>query len=1029
MEISGKHAMTLNGGDFRAGAADGRVGTVLFDPDTLTINASVASHGANLAYTADSSIEVATGVTIDAKATAPLAAGATRSGDISLTAPTITLDAGSILDASATGQYGAGSITLTATQSNSAVQGLVTSGTAITLSGQLLATPSTTVTDTGGAITVTATSSAISSYSDNSTAMIVGSIGSALPGLTGFNAAYVAADATAAITVAGTAKISGGAVTLTATNTATASDPAIGLASPLGLGAGVVVGKLTSNANVAVQASAQITATGALDITASNAATLDVSAYSISAGQSALNIAVALSWAKIQSSATIASGAAISAGSLNLIATNTNSFSTVAEADAYGGGRAGVAFALADGLSTTATATNGANLGSVDAKIGAVTIEADSITTKNVTSAASQVGNSALVNLFIGDGAALAGVTTLFSGVPNIATKLGGDSGSSPKIGSAVALTLDQQHTAAASLDGGGGTAPTIISSGDVTVSGRVIDKGLRNNANSGIASGTGSATSPSASVAISAAVAYGDYTHTATALVGDGVQITAANIGVAATNSLPVDINWLPTDASYDGALGGFNFLKTHLNGSGGVVGTILTSYANAASSETGLVLAGAVNYLDVTDTTQAWVGKNAKLTSAATAATPAWSTALANGDALDFATAVTVQANASIDTIDVEGSPLNALAGPSNPGGVAVGALFGYTSYTSDTTAGIGAGATISVPTAGLTVEATSTDTVFALAVGAGIGAGTSLDGSLALVIMDEDTHASISNTATVSAASVAVKAAEDLSVWAVGGDLSASTGASAVGMTAGVVQATTDTQAFIGDNDADRPTGSGTATGVAAGSVTTPVLGVTAVTAGSLGSAAVAATAATSSDAPPDDAGGGGSPDAADDASGALSGFGAGIESDLNQLFASDPVGAAGAPATSKSFGIAVSGAAAVTLPTLSTKAFLDGATVVNANTTVQALNNTLLDAGAGSAALSAAVASNSQNSAAIGGVVAFQSSQNLTSASIHGGSTLSNLAGLQVLALSGGRRTAVAVAGAVSVSTSSNSTATA
>ncbi|MEX1660830.1 leukotoxin LktA family filamentous adhesin [Thioclava sp. 15-R06ZXC-3] len=125
VELSGKHA------EIGAVVLDllsdtGAGGTLLIDPIDVTITAgnSILNAGVNTSILADNSITIEAGGSIDTT----LSGGA--SGDITLTAPTISVAAGGLLNAQALGGGTAGTVTLNATQA--------TGGTAqITIAGEV----------------------------------------------------------------------------------------------------------------------------------------------------------------------------------------------------------------------------------------------------------------------------------------------------------------------------------------------------------------------------------------------------------------------------------------------------------------------------------------------------------------------------------------------------------------------------------------------------------------------------------------------------------------------------------------------------------------------------------------------------------------------------------------------------------------------------------------------------------------------------------------------------------------------------
>ncbi|MEQ1463762.1 hypothetical protein, partial [Salmonella enterica] len=82
------------------------------------------------------------------------------------------------------------------------------------------------------------------------------------------------------------------------------------------------------------------------------------------------------------------------------------------------------------------------------------------------------------------------------------------------------------------------GGAPSIYASGNVAVVSNLVDRGVRSNATS---SAITSDVTAGEGTAISAAVAWGNFTHNSNAYVGGGTLINAANIAVEANTAMPI--------------------------------------------------------------------------------------------------------------------------------------------------------------------------------------------------------------------------------------------------------------------------------------------------------------------------------------------------------------------------------------------------------------------------------------------------------------------------------------------------------
>ena len=450
-----------------------------------------------------------------------------------------------------------------------------------------------------------------------------------------------------------------------------------------------------------------------------------------------------------------------------------------------------------------------------------------------------------------------------------------------------------------------------------------------------------------------------------------------------------------------------------SHLNGNLGVGGNILTSYANAgADAGDTLGISGSLNNFIVHNNTTAWVATSANLNATCTVATcgsGAWSANLNTGtQAFDATLAVTASSyTASIDAAGNVGT-LGFLPGNTS-GGSSFGGSLNLVQISNNTIAGVAANATVS-STDNISVEAVTTDQFFGVAPTSGKAAGSlALNGITSMALLDNTTHASIGAGATVSAPTVNIYAAQDLSMLSIAGAVSLGAN-SAVGLAVAYLGATADTAAYIGDNGSDIRSGAFSTddpfsgTGGGTGSVRVDNLIISATTSGRITAASVAA--AISEPSVSSFATKAGAVTAA--ATGGTDGVVAGAAK-------------AGSTGSSTSgFSIDLAGSSSVSDVSLATSAYIKNAGTidkfttahaVNTNTIVQALNDTVLDNGSGSAAANMAGSAGS-NSAAVGGAIASATSNNATSAYIYG-TTLNNQNSVTVQALNGGSETVVAL----------------
>nr|WP_249153855.1 leukotoxin LktA family filamentous adhesin [Bradyrhizobium diazoefficiens] len=1009
-------------------APNGKAGTLLFDPIDLVIgdatqgdsgvtlsNSSIAnalaglSAGADYLVQADNSITLAAHAMIDARRLDGAGHSTGNANNVIIDAPNIDIKNGAQILAQTVNfggtNYADGNVTLRATASDIKLSGQATAATAITVDGKI----------TGGTVSITATSTAVSSFLDGSPVGALALVGSTLAGsLLGLNGGYVAASATATININSHADINGrGDVTISAHASETASDPAIAstlLGSLTPVAAGVVVGKIDGIATTNVASGATINAGGNLEIKALNDATIAVSALAASTSAQIVPT-VAYSKGSVTTIANVESGAHIAAGTvstsgstLKVRAINNNSFSTSATSVAAPGlgasGAVGGAFAISD-ITTSVTATLGASLGTDAANRmnGSVLVEATSDTTSNSTMASSIAGLPALIAAIERGLRAVTAPTSIIQDHMSSLVPLNFNF----KAAGALALASSTQSATAAIAQNPSGGAPSIYASGNVAVASNVIDRGVRSNAT---ASAITKDVVSGESTAISAAVAWGNFTHNSNAYVGSGTLINAANIAVDATTELPITNTWLKWD--------GLGATLSHLNGSFGVGGNILTSYANATADAGDTIgISGSLNHFVVNNNTTAWVAGSASLTATCTIAAcgSSWAAGMDNGDVHTYDATIQIAATTTTASIDAAGNvgTLGFLTGNTS-GGSSVGGALNLVQFNTNTIAGVSDRATLRAAD-DIAVNAITSDQFVAVAPSSGKAAGAlALNGITSLGFLNNTTHASISSQATVYAPTVGILAQQDLSVVTLAGAMSRNTsGGSAVGLAVAYLGANADTSAYIGDNHSDIRPGpfsandpfAGTSGG--SGAVNVDNLTISATTSGRITAAAVAASisepAASSFS------------DKAGAAGAGATGGTAGITTAVSKIGSSSG-------SSTDGFSIDLAGSSSVSDVSLGTSAYIRNTTVnkytttgtVVTNTIVQALNDTMLNNGSGSAALNLAGAS--AQGAAIGGAIAAAMSSNVTLAYIYG-TTVNNQSSLTVQALNGGSETVIAI----------------
>ena len=981
---------------------------------TIDGTGSITTFGGAVTLTAGNMITIASGGTVDTR----VANGA--SGAISFNAPTILVNGIVQSDASLTGATAAGNIMLTASNTTSG------STTTITINGSLLAAGSSTATAgnitlastsyqklnsgkassdaeilingtlTGGIISATSNSTAISSFTITTSAFEpIFAADAANP--TGLEAGWVAASATGKVTAGASANVTAsGSVTLSSQVTSTANDPAVDITLGSPVGAAVVVGQITGTSTTEVMSGAQFSVGGTLGVSATNNATLKPQTLTIAGLIGTQNQAAVASIsygsADISSSATIDSGAKITqaTGGVSVVAHNDNDFAIKASAYGFGPTQAGLTVAIGD-VSASSVARIGADLGTATNPIGAVSVEASNTTTENLTQASTTIGTSKLALTL----AAISLATDFYktapvtvTGASALAFSQAGQAPTGPtseaKVSGSTAV-MESNITSTASIDADSGqAAPKVYSSGAVSIVADMYDTGLSAFAISGVNSQAKDPTStdPQATTGLSVALAIGNYTHSATAYIGDGATVQGTNIGVGARTNIPLGV-WL-TDWSSAAAV--FDELLQTVS-----TNPLIGSGANSSSQSKDFAFSGAADFITYSNSTVAWVGSGATLIQTGAAAPTSWTTTLSNGSQIAWTGAIAIQAQSHVESLNIGGLlGISGGVGGQSADSDAVGGALNVASLSSTTIAGVANGAsltaaatsTASNPSVGVT--ATAQDLTINLAPLNGTGTGIAGTGLYTSVSIDNTTHASVSNLANITAPAVAIDASQQIQSYSISGSFASSSEAG-VGLSLAIAQVVTDTQAYVGDNHADISStiDPGASSSGFQGTIKTGALAVTAVT---YGTDVVGSIAAEQ------------------------------ISDDPNSVPASTPPKAAkllGGTPTQNTTQIGVAGSTSVIDHELTTHASLTGAKITQMDSgggvtvALNAENNVLLVSVSGAAAVLSATTTGNQKtfSAAIVGAIAVGLSDNDTEATI-ASSTLTNTNAVDVHAIAGG-----------------------
>lgn len=175
-----------------------------------------------------------------------------------------------------------------------------------------------------------------------------------------------------------------------------------------------------------------------------------------------------------------------------------------------------------------------------------------------------------------------------------------------------MALAMNTLNASAEVMPG-----TTIDASGNVAVVARTENHNTRNIS---VAKTKGK---DDVGVTISAAVGVGFYEHNASVVIGQGADITGANIGLLSESLQPLDVLW---DDQFDIRNRPAKLIKALKPPSFGLPQYVLTSYVSATSKAkdggddgTSVGLAGAVNWTQFKNNTSTWVAPEAKLTATA--------------------------------------------------------------------------------------------------------------------------------------------------------------------------------------------------------------------------------------------------------------------------------------------------------------------------------------------------------------------------------------------------------------------------
>jgi hypothetical protein len=1080
IEISGRKSVDIGRVSFDASSPQGKAGEAFIDPDDLTISDARVSAGTNFSAQADNSITVSGSITT----TNPDG----DSGNITLTAPNITLTSTGLLDASASAGYTAGDVTLTASKPANFWFPEAASNASINIDGVIKGKNISANVDARVNNGQTAFMTGLSLMTDLADIFLGG-----MP----INGAYIPATANASIDLGSSANLSAtGAVKLSSYAERKAIYTSNASSGNLPFAISVLVGNLTGTTSVNVGSGASISAGGAVDISAASKNITKLISNAVSGiskdpatglpeeSTSGSGVGVALTISMVDTATTIgvASGAHIGGTSISALARNENSSQTETNAIAFGANAAmGAALTVAINKNDVSTKVGGTLTASTgDVSLGAMNLfntQGNGLYNGHSTKAVTQVVKEENKLAFLSDAIGYVNDDgTIDKSGASKAAALGAlgliwEKYGATKSDKASTTTASPIKAAAAVVYDTATISSTVEVRPDAVISavnGHVV--ALANSthadlslmASSEAVSKMDDPASASSKLAVSAGLVVGAEKQNADVLIGNNAQITAQKIGLSATTEMPLNGIWTDKWAkisSITDTLATAKRLNDTFTGDG------FQSNVNAeASGDAAMAIAGAVMVVSSDARASAWVDHHATLV--ATAAVPAdtpWVVkpyddhpAYGVADVTDwsFGKSVNVLAGNDQQSVNVGGNGADLFGGvPSSTGKSAVGATFNWLEQTNSTIAGIGDFVTVTAPS--VAVNADTATWMLAVSPTAGSGGGMGLNGVGAMIWLENTTHASISKKAFVTADEVEIVANQGLSLWSATGSISSGT-QGGVGLAIAYSDISADTRAYVGDNSADHPGTGYTTAGVtlgseAAGLISTDSLKVEALSEGLIGTVSVSLAAAGSKPA------GTSAPASGSDAKAsgplaALTGMLAFLPgmSEMTGKAAAAPAAApasaaAAAPAPAPApappepppkFSIAAAGAAAVTITNVDTVATIDGATVQRkaasgvSNTTVLALSNVDQISVAGGGALSMSTNPATKSNTGVGVAIGVQMNKaggngNETRASIVN-STLTGQGADHVQALSGGDLISVGIGatGQFSVPSTSN-----
>ncbi|MCW8963682.1 MAG: leukotoxin LktA family filamentous adhesin, partial [Gammaproteobacteria bacterium] len=752
VEFSSKKSLLINGGQFRAAASDGKNGSVLIDPEDLSVTSDTYTDGADYTLEAADSITVNAGVTISTRdlvdvdvedhLTADSEGG---SGDLMLTAPDITVKDGARLITFANNGKESGSIDLIAQKidyvgtanidiEDNVVMRSRAAGNSINGYINLYARGIASIANAlvpvydqkntqasidVGAATLDTGNLYINASADSQYSLEDGAVGAnlaagAIDFLGSINplAGIAVSNADATVTIDG--------ADIDATGSVEIGSEALAEAKSItpSMLIGVVYGRADTNAVTEIKGATTIDAIGDIDIKAKSDSDLSISAIVVTlAPTPSADVAIAYSTSNLNTLASVGSDVDIdSGGDVNVTADMKRSSFTTTTAMALEGGVAGLALSISDSTATTDAVIHG----DVTAK-GQVDVQASAETLRNETEASVTVGTSSLIGAVIYKATnALRNAAGLFS------------SSTSPVALAAGIAVANHENTASAEVSDSASIVARGMDSlytdtstkGDIKVDASIVDN-VQTSANASIESTERNDKANSLSGAVNVA----NFTNTAVASIGAADIDAARDISVTSSVVKPYEVTWHQINSVRD--------VTDKLNPNLGIQNGFFTSWAGNKTTASGNAAGAAVNITTYNYNSTAKIDDNASINQNTAAVEPG------------FERDIKIDARSLVETVNLSGTW--ASAGDYNsPGGVSGGGAYLEVNYDIDTKASVGDSVTLDADSLAIHAETISRNVSIA---GAGGGGGAvAVSGSTSNLNVDNDTRATIDNNAIV-------------------------------------------------------------------------------------------------------------------------------------------------------------------------------------------------------------------------------------------------------------------------------------